>query len=204
MGRGRTRLQVRPSQLLSFVIRFSGPMIVLTSMATAWMATAWTDTITLKSATSSFSSTHQLSQAPMARRIGRDGRPLRGLRNDHLLPYWSGYVVTGGPYTSAQATWTVPAVSYVSYPDAPQFEAASNWVGIDGYNEDQLIQLGTQQSVSKDNVASYSVWYEFFPPVQLPLMPHGSWSAQATRSPPRFNVRHHVRPIRPRSTGCSV
>jgi len=167
MGRGKTGLQVRPSQLFSFIIRFSVPTVVL-----IWMVTGWTDTITpnaitLKNAAPSFDSAHQLSHAQMVRRMGPDGRSLRGQRNDNLLSFWSGYVVTGGPFTSAQATWVVPTVSYVSYPAAPQVETVSNWVGIDGYNESQLIQLGTSQTVTKDNVATYSVWYEILPPTSV-------------------------------------
>jgi len=168
MGRGKTGLRVRPSRLFSLVARFSGPAVVLTSLATAWMAIAWTDTITLKGATSSIRSTRQLSQAPMVRRIGSDGRPLWGVRHDNLGPNWSGYVVARDTYTSAQGTWTVPAVSWVDYPPDPQgraiSESSATWIGIGGaLGDGVLIQLGTQQALTSSGIATYGVWYELYP-----------------------------------------
>lgn len=72
-------------------------------------------------------------------------------------PNWSGYAVTAGPYTSATGTWIVPAVrptATASY--------SSTWVGIDGFENSSLIQVGTAQSYH-DGAAFYSAWWEILP-----------------------------------------
>lgn len=87
------------------------------------------------------------------------------LRNDELDGNWAGYAVTGGPYTAAQGTWKVPAVSYVPYPQAPQVEASSTWVGIDGDGDNPLIQLGSEEDATPKG-AIYRIWYEALPAAQ--------------------------------------
>lgn len=164
MGRGKTARQVRPAPLFSFIVRFSAPMIAL-----SWTAAAWTDATVPKRAASSLHALRQFSDAPMVRTIGHGGRSLRALRNDTLSPNWSGYVVTGGSYTSAGGSWTVPAVSYVPYPDAPKIESSSTWVGIGGAGDPTLIQLGTEQEATSSGTASYSVWYEILSASSTPI-----------------------------------
>src|SRR5438309_1000367 len=56
---------------------------------------------------------------------------------------WSGYAATGGTYTSVSGTWTVPQFNADSQPGV---DAA--WVGIGGVRSRDLIQAGTQQSVT--------------------------------------------------------
>ncbi|HLI14641.1 MAG TPA: G1 family glutamic endopeptidase [Acidimicrobiales bacterium] len=58
---------------------------------------------------------------------------------------WSGYAVTpatgpAGPYTSVSASWTVPTL-------VPSRRAtySAAWVGIDGFDNGELIQTGTEQ-----------------------------------------------------------
>lgn len=57
---------------------------------------------------------------------------------------WSGYVSDGGsgPYTSVSARWQVPSVTADGLVN-PGFESAYTWVGIGGYGELSLIQIGT-------------------------------------------------------------
>ena len=74
-------------------------------------------------------------------------------------PNWSGYAVTAGPYTSATGTWVVPAVAATI---TPTF--SSTWVGIDGFANSSLIQVGTAQN-SRDGEAFYSAWWEILPAV---------------------------------------
>jgi hypothetical protein len=92
-----------------------------------------------------------------------DGSVKRGIRNEVETSNWSGYAVanysTGQTYTAAQASWTVPAVSYVAPPPVCHFynnhnsrrgrhpsskicftpdvgwEYSASWVGIGGYCE---------------------------------------------------------------------
>jgi Peptidase A4 family len=68
---------------------------------------------------------------------------------------WSGYVVTGGPFTEANGTFTVSGLE----PGAPQLDAMSEWVGIDGQagtgGYQDLIQAGVLQSMEPcDGVAT--------------------------------------------------
>lgn len=112
----------------------------------------------------------------------RNASPLLSRRHDDVGDNWAGYVlpggVKGGAYTAAQGTWIVPKVSWVNYPTQPRrstvIEDSSAWVGIGGYGESVLIQLGTDHSVTHDDstqqdTASYYAWYELFPanPVSL-------------------------------------
>ncbi len=70
---------------------------------------------------------------------------------------WSGYAVTRGPYTAATATWTVPTVESTA-----GSTYSSTWVGIDGFTNSKLIQVGTSQN-SVDGVARYAAWWEVLP-----------------------------------------
>lgn len=155
MGRESKGHQHRASHLLS-IMRLSVPVIVL-----VWIAAAGTGMSRLKSGGSSFHALHQSSAAPMTRTAA--AWPFRPRRHDDLGDNWSGYIVTGGPFTAVQGTWTIPAVTYAHYPAAPDVENTSAWIGIGGFNEPTLIQLGSEQDVTPDGVASYSVWYEVLP-----------------------------------------
>lgn len=122
-----------------------------------------------------------------------DGTLKRGIRNEIESSNWSGYAVanfsTGALYTAAQASWNVPQVSYVAPPPvchviyifgAPreicssaraEAEYSSSWVGIGGYCENAnctavdstLVQLGTEQDVSRSGTTEYYAWVEVLP-----------------------------------------
>jgi hypothetical protein len=51
---------------------------------------------------------------------------------------WSGYMATGGPYTSVSGAFTVPSVSLA----APAQDMVSEWVGLDGSSGGSLLQAG--------------------------------------------------------------
>lgn len=74
---------------------------------------------------------------------------------------WSGYSVgRAQPYTSATGAWTVPRVSYQTYPNYSHAEFSSAWVGIGGDGNDQtLIQLGTAHNVDASGKTKYYAWY---------------------------------------------
>ena len=86
-------------------------------------------------------------------------------------PYWSGYEISGAPghVNSAAGCWTVPAITAPSSGVA----FASQWVGIDGFGYDYLIQTGTEEewySSSPDYVA----WWEIITPTdEAPATPIG-------------------------------
>ena len=83
---------------------------------------------------------------------------------------WSGYAeaetgsvgnITGvaGSVTFASGTWTVPAVTG---PNSRGSYYSSAWVGIDGYSDNTVEQIGTEQDWSNGH-ASYYAWYEMYP-----------------------------------------
>lgn len=67
---------------------------------------------------------------------------------------WSGYAITSStPFTGVGGNWTVPAVSATS---SASYSAA--WVGIDGFNNNSLIQTGTEQDYY-NGAAHYAAWW---------------------------------------------
>jgi peptidase A4-like protein len=70
---------------------------------------------------------------------------------------WSGYAVTGSGFTSVSGSWAVPAVS-----PTKGNTYSSSWVGIDGFNNSNLIQTGTEQDYV-NGAPRYSAWWEILP-----------------------------------------
>jgi hypothetical protein len=95
---------------------------------------------------------------------------------------WSGYAATGGSYSAVSGTWTVPQFA----PDSPA-GADATWVGIGGVSSRDLIQAGTQQTVSGSGSTQYQAWVETLPqashPVPLAVNPGDSISISITQSP---------------------
>ena len=91
---------------------------------------------------------------------------------------WSGYSATGGSFTSVTGAWTVPTVA------ATTSGADATWVGIGGVTSDDLIQAGTQATVSGGEVA-YNAWIEMLPaaskPVSLSVSPGDSVTVSITQ-----------------------
>lgn len=121
----------------------------------------------------------QIGLAPVHVLRNPNGTVAHGLRLQTLSGNWSGYAVrhwqTNARYTSAQASWTVPSVTYF-----PGFslEDSATWVGIGGMCTDQqcddtdhtLIQVVTVQKATASGVA-YAAKYEMIPhpPVTIPV-----------------------------------
>ncbi|HTW08444.1 MAG TPA: G1 family glutamic endopeptidase [Acidimicrobiales bacterium] len=76
---------------------------------------------------------------------------------------WSGYGVTGNSFTDVQGTFTVPSIGAGSQCDK---EMLSEWVGIDGLDNHDLIQAGIselmQGGCTQDDVVLYA-WWEILP-----------------------------------------
>jgi hypothetical protein len=122
------------------------------------------------------------------------GRPGRGTGNpgsgspgavppsQDVSANWSGYAATGGTYTAVSGTWTVPQFA----PESPA-GADATWVGIGGVNTRDLIQAGTQQTVSGNGSTQYQAWVETLPqashPVPLTINPGDSVSIAINQSP---------------------
>src|SRR5262245_54639231 len=84
-----------------------------------------------------------LTNSPMQADYDHDGS-IRRIRNSIVTSIWSGYAVTASaPYTSASATFQVPSVTYDGLANATEY--VSHWVGIGGYGDSTLIQLGAME-----------------------------------------------------------
>src|SRR5262249_3108629 len=84
-----------------------------------------------------------VTNSPMQADYDHDGS-IRRIRNSIVTSIWSGYAVTASaPYTSASATFQVPSVTYDGLANATEY--VSHWVGIGGYGDSTLIQLGAME-----------------------------------------------------------
>jgi hypothetical protein len=103
-------------------------------------------------------------------------------RGQNTSQNWSGYAATGGTFTAVTGTWTVPNFS----PDSPTGADAA-WVGIGGVDTRDLIQAGTQQTVSRSGSTRYEAWVETLPqashPVPLTVNPGDSVTVAITQLP---------------------
>lgn len=70
---------------------------------------------------------------------------------------WSGYAITAGGYSQVSATWTVPTPAATASPTYSAF-----WIGIDGFSNNSLIQVGTEHDYTS-NGAQYYAWWEVLP-----------------------------------------
>jgi hypothetical protein len=77
---------------------------------------------------------------------------------------WSGYAATGGTFTQVTGTWSVPQFST---DNTGGIDAA--WVGIGGVRSRDLIQAGTQQTVSGTGRTQYEAWIEMLPRASRPV-----------------------------------
>jgi Peptidase A4 family len=79
---------------------------------------------------------------------------------------WSGFAdsdtTSGSTVTSVSGDWTIPAVRCLPRPYQNQDAFLANWVGIDGFNDQTVEQLGTATQCF-EGVEYYSVWYEMYP-----------------------------------------
>jgi hypothetical protein len=94
---------------------------------------------------------------------------------------WSGYAVTGSGFTAVTGSWTVQAVS-----PTKKRTFSSQWVGIDGFNNGDLIQTGTESDYFSGS-AHYDAWWEILPAAEtvipsLPVHPGDHMSASVTRN----------------------
>ena len=77
---------------------------------------------------------------------------------------WAGYTATGGSFTQVSATWSVPQFA----PDSPA-GADAIWVGIGGVQSSDLIQAGTEETVSGHGSTQYQAWVETLPQASRPV-----------------------------------
>ena len=91
-----------------------------------------------------------------------------GMKNTWQASNWSGYAETGSGYTGVSGTWTVPTVT-ASPVSSTSYSAT--WIGVDGFNNNSLIQTGTEQDFS-NGTAHYGAWWEILPAAET-VLPSG-------------------------------
>jgi hypothetical protein len=101
-------------------------------------------------------------------RVRVAARPPSGIRNrvDHFdgtssSTNWSGYAVTGTAFTSASASWVVPAAVCTGLTGRTA-QYSSFWVGLDGWSSNSVEQTGTDSDCNGSR-PSYYAWFEFYP-----------------------------------------
>jgi hypothetical protein len=102
-----------------------------------------------------------------------------GAADDNTSRNWSGYAATVGHFTAVSGTWTVPEFT----PDGA-FGIDATWVGIGGVHTRDLIQAGTEQTVTGSGRSQYGAWVETLPqasrPIPLSVHPGDSVSVSIT------------------------
>jgi hypothetical protein len=73
---------------------------------------------------------------------------------------WSGYMATSGTFKAIAGSWVVP--SNITGTNG-ETTADSAWIGIGGVTSNDLIQVGTQDTVSASGRVSSSAFYELLP-----------------------------------------
>jgi hypothetical protein len=91
-------------------------------------------------------------RAPAAHRLGPG--------EAHETSNWAGFVVfaPSAPFTCVEGRWTEPKVVC----STPTWQAASFWVGLDGWNEEHLEQIGTEVQCFHGR-AEHFAWHEVLP-----------------------------------------
>jgi hypothetical protein len=88
----------------------------------------------------------------------------RGVKNTWAASNWSGYAETG-TYTGVSSTWTVPAVAATT-----SSTYSATWIGVDGFNNSDLIQTGTEQDYYGGKT-HYDAWWEILPAAETEISP---------------------------------
>jgi Peptidase A4 family len=94
---------------------------------------------------------------------------------------WAGYAATAGRYTAVSGTWTVPQFAAES-----PVGSDATWVGIGGVRGNDLVQAGTQETVSGHGRTEYQAWLEMLPQssqrVPMPISAGDSISISITQT----------------------
>jgi hypothetical protein len=78
---------------------------------------------------------------------------------------WSGYAIGNGPYTYVSGTFNVPDLYESAYETTD-----SEWAGIDGLSNSDLIQAGVQEMYNPvTNLVYVMPWWEILPAAETPI-----------------------------------
>ncbi len=105
---------------------------------------------------------------------------------------WSGYTVTGSNFTKVSGTFQVPKATGAKR-SKPAYSSA--WIGIDGFDNGNLIQAGTASDWS-GGTASYYAWWEILPasetriPASVITVHAGDlMTVKITKGSPKWTIR---------------
>lgn len=119
--------------------------------------------------------------AAIASSVSHHPRVSAGLRSNAgwASSNWSGYAKTG-TFTRATGAWVVPSVA-----KSRKATYSSQWVGIDGFNNSNLIQTGTEADYYNGS-AHYGAWWEILPAAEtvipsITVHPGDHMSASVTK-----------------------
>lgn len=78
---------------------------------------------------------------------------------------WSGYLATNGSFTGISGSWIVTNATG----NGSTTSADATWIGIGGVTTSDLIQVGTQNTISASGQVSTSAFYELLPSASQPV-----------------------------------
>jgi hypothetical protein len=78
---------------------------------------------------------------------------------------WSGYFATSATYTAISGSWIVPTVTG----NGVDTSADGTWIGIGGVTTNDLIQVGTEDTVTAAGQVSTTAFYELLPNASQPI-----------------------------------
>jgi Peptidase A4 family len=116
--------------------------------------------------TTSIASASSIHTTPARMHIAQPGGPMVRVPGAGGFPTisenWSGYgVVSKNAFNSVQATWVEPTIKCTGV----AHQMTSNWVGLDGFNDQTVEQDGTSAWCGgpSHTTPMYVAWYEMFP-----------------------------------------
>jgi hypothetical protein len=103
------------------------------------------------------------TKLPGAEKVGKSGGTLTSFPSLN----WSGFADTSATstpddFTNVSGNWIIPRVKCPPSPYQTTGAYISNWVGIDGFSDSTVEQLGSGAQCF-EGVLYYYVWYEMFP-----------------------------------------
>jgi len=78
---------------------------------------------------------------------------------------WSGYLASAGQFTGVSGSWRVPNVAG----NGVSTSADATWIGIGGVTSSDLIQTGTDDTVTASGQVSTIAFYELLPASETPI-----------------------------------
>ena len=78
---------------------------------------------------------------------------------------WSGYLMASGNYTSVSGNWLATSPTG----NGSSTSADATWIGIGGVSTNDLIQVGTENTVSAGGQVTSSAFFELLPSVSQPV-----------------------------------